>query len=59
MSDTNTKLPELASEQRLTEDDRARADLGGPKGSRKLSPAPLTKKEAEQMSPNDEPGHVA
>jgi hypothetical protein len=46
-------------EDRPTEDDLARASLGGPKGSLKLPPAPLTKIEREQMSPNDEPGHVA
>jgi hypothetical protein len=45
--------------ERLTEDDLAQASLGGPKGSRDLPPAPLTKTEAEQNLPNDEPGHVA
>jgi hypothetical protein len=47
------------SEDRPTEDDLARAALGGPKGSPELPPAPLTKTEAEQNLPNDEPGHVA
>jgi hypothetical protein len=47
------------SQDRPTEDDLARAELGGVKGSPKLPPAPLTKQEAEQMLPNDEPGHVA
>ncbi len=47
------------SQDRPTEDDQAREQLGGVKGSRKLSPAPLTKDEAEQNLPNDEPGHVA
>lgn len=46
-------------EDRPTEDDLAQASLGGPKGSRELEPAPLTDAEREQMSPNDEPGHVA
>jgi hypothetical protein len=46
-------------DERPTEDDLARAALGGPKGSPELKPAPLTKTEAEQNSPNDEPGHVA
>jgi hypothetical protein len=46
-------------DDRPTEDDLARAALGGPKGSPKLKPAPLTKTEAEQNLPNDEPGHVA
>lgn len=46
-------------EDRPTEDDLARAALGGPKGSPDLPPAPLTKTEKEQISPNDEPGHVA
>jgi len=47
------------SQDRPTEDDQAQEQLGGVKGSRKLSPAPLTKEEAEQNLPNDEPGHVA
>jgi hypothetical protein len=46
-------------EDRPTEDDLARASLGGPKGSRKLPALPLTKREEEQTLPNDEPGHVA
>ena len=45
--------------ERPTEDDLAREALGGPKGNPALKPAPLTRKEKEQMSPNDEPGHVA
>jgi hypothetical protein len=47
------------TEDRPTEDDLARAALGGPKGSPELPPAPLTKTEDEQNSPNDDPGHVA
>lgn len=47
------------SQDRPTEDDLAQAELGGVKGSPKLQPAPLTRKEAEQILPNDEPGHVA
>ena len=47
------------TEDRPTEDDLARAALGGPKGSPELTPAPLTKTEDEQKLPNDEPGHVA
>ena len=46
-------------EDRPTEDDLAQAALGGPKGAPELPPAPLTKKEGEQLLPNDEPGHVA
>jgi hypothetical protein len=45
-------------EQRPTEDDLAQAALGGPKGSPELPPAPLTKREEEQILPNDDPGHV-
>ena len=52
------RLPKRV-EDRPTEDDLAQASLGGPKGSRELPPAPLTQQEAEQMLPNDEPGHVA
>jgi hypothetical protein len=47
------------TEDRPTEDDLARAALGGPKGAPELPPAPLTKTEEEQNSPNDDPGHVA
>jgi hypothetical protein len=46
-------------DDRPTEDDLARAQLGGTKGSRNLPPAPMTKQEAEQTPPNSEPGHVA
>jgi hypothetical protein len=46
-------------QDRPTEDDLARAALGGPKGSPELPAAPLTKTEDEQNLPNDEPGHVA
>jgi hypothetical protein len=46
-------------EDRPTEDDLARAALGGPKGNPALPAAPLTKTEAEQNLPNDDPGHVA
>lgn len=55
----NQKQDPQRSQDKLTEDDLARAELGGVKGSVKLQPAPLTRKEAEQMLPNDEPGHVA
>ena len=54
-----TKQPKSQRGERQTEDELALAKLGGPKGSPKLSPAPLTKTEAEQMLPNDDPGHVA
>ncbi len=47
------------SEQRRTEDDNARADLGGTRGAPNLKDAPMTKGVAEQTFPNDEPGHVA
>ena len=46
-------------EDRPTEDDIARDKLGGPKGSPELEPAPLTRQERVQNSPNDDPGHVA
>lgn len=46
-------------DNRLTEDDIAREKLGGPKGSAELEPAPLTRQERVQNSPNDDPGHVA
>lgn len=46
-------------EQRETEDEQARRKLGGVKGNSNLKPAPMTRKEAEQILPNDDPGHVA
>ncbi len=46
-------------EDRPTEDDIAQAKLGGPKGHPSLPGAPLTRKEAEQMPPIEDPGHVA
>ena len=57
-SGPKTTLPKRQDE-RPTADDLARASLGGPKGSPELPPAPLTRQEAEQNLPNDEPGHVA
>lgn len=54
-----TKLPPKRLEDRPTEDDIAREKLGGPKGSPELEPAPLTRQERVQNSPNDDPGHVA
>jgi hypothetical protein len=48
-----------AIEERPTEDDLAQAALGGPRGAPELKPQKLTKTEAEQNLPNDDPGHVA
>ena len=45
--------------ERTTEDDDARRELGGVKGSPELPPAPLTKQEAEQTPKTIDPGHVA
>lgn len=45
--------------ERMTEDDDARRELGGVKGSPELPPAPLTKQEAEQTPKTTDPGHVA
>lgn len=55
----NQKHDPQRGQDRPTEDDLAQAELGGVKGSWKLQPAPLTRREAEQNLPNDEPGHVA
>jgi hypothetical protein len=55
----NQKHDPQRGQDRPTEDDLAQAELGGVKGSRKLQPAPLTRREAEQNLPNDDPGHVA
>jgi hypothetical protein len=51
--------PKSAQGERLTEDEIARANLGGVKGSPDLSPAPLTKTEREQILLNEDDGHVA
>jgi hypothetical protein len=43
-----------------TEDDIAQAELGGPRGSRNLPPAPMTPEQKKQMPPDDyDPGHTA
>ncbi|MDO9411488.1 MAG: hypothetical protein Q7T81_02790 [Pseudolabrys sp.] len=60
MQTTPTPQPNgSGSEERPSEDDRARNDLGGTRGSPNLPDAPMTKGVAEQTFPNDEPGHVA
>ena len=51
--------PKAQQLERQTEDQIALERLGGVKGSPELPPAPLTKQEAEQMPPIDDPGHVA
>ena len=51
--------PKSEQEERRTEDEAARAALGGVKGFRDGRPAPLTKREDEEMLPNNDPGHVA
>ena len=60
MAETRDKAVPIRKpvDDRPTEDDLARAALGGPKGSPKPPPAPLTKQEEEQTLPNDDPGHV-
>ena len=50
--------PKSTLGERLTEDEIARAKLGGVKGSPDLAPAPLTKREQEQILVVDD-GHVA
>ena len=55
----NNRTTPKSTEERPTEDDLARASLGGVKGYPEGKPAPLTKQEKEQMSSNIEPGHVA
>ena len=51
--------PKSEQGERQTEDEIARAALGGVKGFSEGKPAPLTKQEDEQTFPNDDPGHVA
>ena len=51
--------PKSEQEERQTEDEAARAALGGVKGFRDGRPAPLTRREDEQTLPNNDPGHVA
>jgi hypothetical protein len=58
MTKGERKLPR-AGDRRPTEDELARAKLGGPRGSPDLRPAPLTPQEREQILPNDDPGHTA
>jgi hypothetical protein len=49
------------SDDRPTEDDIARASLGGTRGSSKLPPAELDEKQKKDMplERNDDPGHTA
>jgi hypothetical protein len=51
--------PKSEQDERRTEDEIARASLGGAKGSPELKPASLTKQEDEQMPRNNDPGHAA
>jgi hypothetical protein len=51
--------PKAQQDKKRTEDEAARAKLGGVKGSPKLPPAPLTEQEKEQILPNDDDGHPA
>jgi hypothetical protein len=59
MTNNDPKRPTDRGDKRPTEDDRARERLGGPRGSPALPPAPLTPQERKQVSPDDDPGHVA
>jgi hypothetical protein len=45
---------------RTTEDDYARADLGGPKGAEGLKPAPMTPQREKETPPESDldPGHT-
>jgi len=54
-----TLKPKAQQQERQTEDQIALERLGGVKGAHELPPAPLTRQEAEQLSQNDDPGHVA
>lgn len=51
--------PKAEQEEKLSEDEMARQKLGGVKGHRDGTSAPLTKQEQQQTLPNDDPGHVA
>jgi hypothetical protein len=46
---------------RLTEDDIAQASLGGPRGSKDLTPAKMTRRQKQDMPPGAgyDPGHTA
>jgi hypothetical protein len=55
----NAVTPKVYEKPLVTEDDVARRALGGVKGFPEGEPAPLTRREDEQTSPNDDPGHVA
>ena len=51
--------PKSGQTDRQTETEIARSKLGGVKGSHQLQPAPMTKREREQLLPNDDDGHPA
>lgn len=45
--------------RRKTEDELAREQSGGVKGSEKLQPAPMTPARQKKTSESNEPGHTA
>jgi hypothetical protein len=52
--------PKAQQVERQTEDEMARASLGGTKGSRELADAPMTPQREKKTPKNDEhDGHVA
>jgi hypothetical protein len=59
MTTNDPSRPKAYDKPLITEDERARAELGGVKGFVEGEAAPLTQQESEQTTPNDDPGHVA
>jgi hypothetical protein len=54
------RTPEREAD-RPTEDDIAQASLGGTRGSRELEPGKMTRRQKQDMPPEDgyDPGHTA
>ena len=55
---TQTPRPPHPDDQRPTEDDRAQADLGGPRGHPDLKPAPMTPQRAKKTPAAPQNGHT-
>ena len=59
----NVKKPKSEQPSRVggrpSEDDLARADLGGPRGDRRLEPAKMTPQRRKKTPEKYDPGHTA
>ena len=60
MTEVKSRIDEaIDPADRPTEDDVARAHLGGPRGAPELDPPPMTRLRRIKTPANGEPGHTA